>query len=242
MTAEVAAAARAVLAAGYDEVIVADGHGNAQNIDPEGLPDNVWLVRSWPRPLLQMQGIETPNIEAGGFVGYHAGSSAQGSVLAHVYSGAAFRSVRVNGEACSEGYLNAALAGEFGVPIIFVSGDQHTVADARRYAPEACGFVAKHSVGWRSESALPPAQVARSLEKEIKKSCQRRSSRPFTIKGPVCLELEMTTQVAAEMLAYLPGVERSGPFGVTSTFKHVQDVIRFIAFAMLYSPSGAPAL
>jgi len=64
----------------------------------------------------------------------------------------------LNAEACSEAYLNAALAGEFAVPVVFVSGDRHTVEDARRYAPEAVGFVAKQSIGWRSQASLPPPQ------------------------------------------------------------------------------------
>ena len=81
MTEEVSAAAEAVLAAGYQEVIVADGHGNAHNVDPDGLPDNVRLVRSWPRPLLQMQGIDDPGVRACAFVGYHAGPTTTGGIL-----------------------------------------------------------------------------------------------------------------------------------------------------------------
>ncbi len=49
MTEEVTAAAEAAFAAGYDEVVVADGHHHAHNIDPDSLPSNVWLVRSWRR-------------------------------------------------------------------------------------------------------------------------------------------------------------------------------------------------
>src|SRR5882724_8918768 len=64
MTQEVAATAEAALAAHYEEVIVADSHGNAHNIDPDGLPDNVWLVRSWPRPLIHMQGVEEAEVDA----------------------------------------------------------------------------------------------------------------------------------------------------------------------------------
>ena len=79
MTAEVAVAAEAALAAGYDEVIVADGHGNAHNIDPDGLPENVRLVRSWPRPHMQMQGVAEAGVEACAFIGYQA---AAGSPIA----------------------------------------------------------------------------------------------------------------------------------------------------------------
>jgi D-amino peptidase len=156
MTQTVVAAAHAALESGYDEVIVADGHGNAHSIEPDLLPENVWLVRSWPRPLLQMQGVEGYDVVACAFVGYHAGPASHEGILSHAFSGMAFRTVRLNGELCSEGYLNAALAGELGKPVVFISGDRSTIEEARGYAPEAVGFVAKVEIGWRSQMSLPP--------------------------------------------------------------------------------------
>jgi D-amino peptidase len=242
MTEEVVAAAQAAFAARYQEVIVADGHGNAHSIDPDGLPDNVHLVRSWPRPLLQMEGIDDPNIVACAFVGYHAGPTAQNSILAHSYSGQAYRWLRLNGELCSEGYLNAALAGEFGKPVLFVSGDQQTVEDAHRYAPNAVHFASKRAIGWRSEMSLPPAQVRRLLGAAMARALEQPLPRPFVLDPPFFLELEMTSHVAAEMLAYLPGVERKGAYGVAATFDRLASAMRFVSFAMHYSPTGVMAM
>lgn len=241
MTAEVVAVAEAAFSAGFDQIVVADGHGNAHNIDPDSLPENVCLVRSWPRPLLHMQGVEDPDVQACVFVGYHAGPDSQNSIMAHSYHGSAYRKILLNGEPCSEGYLNAALAGEFGKPVVLVSGDQHTVRDAQRYAPAAVGFVAKHSIGIRSQMSLPPAQVRRLLN-EAASSAFSRSPKPFIVKGPLRLEIEMSTQVAAEMLAYLPGVERVGGYSIAMTFDRIEAAMRFIAFGMLYSPTGVMPL
>lgn len=242
MTNEVLACAEALFAAGFDEVIAADGHGNAHNIDPDLLTDNIRLVRSWPRPLLQMQGIEDPDVQACAFIGYHAKSTTKDSILAHTYYGLAYRMVKLNGEVCSEGYLNAAVAGEFGLPVILVSGDQHTVEDAQRYAPEAIGFVAKQSIGRRAQVSLPPRQVCGLIKDAMTRAVTRPLPKPFVVKGPYHLEVEMTTLAAAEMLAYLPGIERTGPFSITAKFDRVSKVMRFVAFAMLYTPTGAPAL
>ena len=49
MTAEVNAAIEAARAAGATEIVVADSHGNAQNLLIERLPQDVTVVRSWPR-------------------------------------------------------------------------------------------------------------------------------------------------------------------------------------------------
>lgn len=242
MTAEVAVAADAALAAGYDEVIVADGHGNAHNIDPDGLPDNVRLVRSWPRPLMQMQGCETEGVDACAFIGYHAAAGCRDSILAHTYSGAALREVRLNGEVCSEAYLNAALAGELGRPVLFVSGDQSVVNDARRYAPDAVSFVTKQSFGWRSQMSLRPAQVQRLMKDAIAGALGRKLPAPFRLQGPYRLELEMTSQTASEMLSYLPSVQRTDAFGVSAVFVRLDDVMRFLSFVILYTPTGVPAI
>ena len=157
MTNEVLAVANAALAAGHDEVIVADGHGNAHNIDPDALPDGVRLVRSWPRPLLQMQGIDLPGVRAAAFVGFHNGMQGAGGTLSHTYHGGAYRDIRVNGTSISEGWLNAALAGSLGIPVVLVSGDQAAVEDARRYAPVAALVAVKQSLGYRSVLTPSPA-------------------------------------------------------------------------------------
>lgn len=239
MTGEVVAAAEAAFASGYEEVVVADSHGNAHSIEPDSLPDNVRLVRSWPRPLLQMQGVELEGVEACAFIGYHAASAAPNSILAHTYNGGAYREVRLNGEVCSEGYLNALLAGEFGVPVVFVSGDEQTVLDARRYAPDAVGFIAKQSIGWRSQASLPPSQVRRMLKDSLAAALSRPLPGPFVLTGrPLQLEIDTVNQVSAELLSYLPGVERTGAWTVAARFDRVEPLMRFVAFAMLYTPYG----
>src|SRR5262245_43636448 len=58
MTSEVNAAITAARAAGAGEILISDSHGNGQNLLIEKLPPDVQVVRSWPRPLMMMQGID----------------------------------------------------------------------------------------------------------------------------------------------------------------------------------------
>jgi D-aminopeptidase len=90
--------------------------------------------------------------------------------------------------------------------------------------------------------SLPPVQVRGLMKEAVERALERPLPRPFIVKPPFHLELEMTTLAAAEMLAYLPNVERTSAFAVASTFDTVAAVMRFVAFAMLYSPNGVPAL
>lgn len=243
MTNEVAAACEAAFEAGYDEVIVADGHGNAQNIHPDSLPERVRLVRSWPRPLLQMQGIEDPEVVACVFIGNHASSQTAGSILAHTYFSSAIRDLRLNGESASEGYFNAALAGAFGKPVVFVSGDQHTIEDARRYAPDGELCVVKQSIGWRAQSSLSPAEVCRLIREKVALGLgQVAAARPFVVPAPFVVELEMTTQVACEVFDYLPMIERVNAYTVRAQFDTMVDAMKFVSFTIFFSPTGVISL
>ena len=70
MTEEVLAAIRGARAAGATEFLVSDSHGNGQNLLIEKLPDDVQLVRSWPRPLGMVEGIDE-TFACALFIGYH---------------------------------------------------------------------------------------------------------------------------------------------------------------------------
>lgn len=242
MTAEVVAAAEAALDKGYDEVIVADGHGNAQNILPDGLPARTRLVRGWPRPLLQMQGSEDPAVDACFFIGAHAGAADAG-FLSHTYHGGAIRALRLNGEDASEGYFNAALAGEMGKPVLLVTGDAAAVEDARRYAPESELCAVKEAVGWRAQCSAKPEDACRSIREAADRALERAGGvAPFSVDCPITVELEMTTVLAAEMLAYLPLFARADARSVRAELQTVEEAMRVVSFAIMYDPSGRISL
>ncbi|MEX1267203.1 MAG: M55 family metallopeptidase, partial [Woeseia sp.] len=71
MTDEVNACIEAAREAGATEILVSDSHGNGQNLLIERLPDDVMVVRSWPRPLGMMEGIDD-SFDAVIFIGYHS--------------------------------------------------------------------------------------------------------------------------------------------------------------------------
>lgn len=242
MTGEVVAAAEAALAHGFDEVLVVDGHGNGHNLLPDAMPDGVRLLRSWPRPFLQMEGIDTPGIEAAFFIGYHNGAMGDGGILAHTYSGGAFRDLRINGVSASEGYLNAALAGEFGVPVVLVTGDAETAADAARYAPQAQTCIVKQAAGFRAAAALSPAAACAAIRAAAGQALAAPLPQPFRLAGPYRLEIDFTSRVSAEMAAYLPFVEQTGPCLVACEFGTLGELMRFVSFLILFNPNGVVGL
>ena len=126
MTNEVNAAIKAARSAGATEIVVADSHGNGKNLLIEELPSDITLVRSWPRPLGMMQGIDD-TFDAAIFLGYHSSTTNPKGVRAHTMSSGSLAGVRINGIDMSEAGINAAIAGYFGVPIVMISGDDAIV-------------------------------------------------------------------------------------------------------------------
>ena len=85
LTNEVNSAIEAAKEAGATEILVSDSHGNGENLLIENLPEDIQLVRSWPRPLGMMQGIDE-SFDAAIFIGYHSSTTNVAGVRAHTFS------------------------------------------------------------------------------------------------------------------------------------------------------------
>jgi D-amino peptidase len=153
MTAEVNACIEAAREAGATRILVSDSHGNGQNLLIERLPDDVMVVRSWPRPLGMMDGIDD-SFDGAILLGYHSSTANERGVRAHTFSSANVTSVRINGASMSEASVSAAIAGHFGVPIIMVSGDNIAVAEAQVIVGDVEGAVVKWAKGFHSAQTL----------------------------------------------------------------------------------------
>ena len=140
MTREVNAAIEAAFEAGATEILVSDSHGNGQNLLIEKLPENIQVVRSWPRPLMMMQGIDE-TFDGVIFIGYHASATNPEGVRAHTMSSARLADIRLNGISMSEAGINAAIAGYFNVPIIMISGDDAIVKEATQLLGDIEGAI-----------------------------------------------------------------------------------------------------
>jgi len=129
MTAEVNAAIDAARAAGATEFVISDSHGNGQNLLIDRLPDDVTVIRSWPRELSMMAGIDD-TFDAAMLVAYHAKAGTLRGIMAHTYTGKVF-SLKFNDIEVGEIGADAAIAGYFGIPVVMVTGDGAACDEAR---------------------------------------------------------------------------------------------------------------
>jgi D-amino peptidase len=240
MTQEVVAACEAAIEAGATEVLVTDGHGSAHNILFDLLPDCARLVRSWPRPLVQMQGIDDGHFDAVIFVGHHASAPSWAGILSHTFV-LAFRDVRLNGVSQSETSMNALLAGHFGVPVVFSSGDDAYIEHCRQVLPEIETVVTKKVCGLTSIDSLKPAVAQRLIHDGVARALARLSScKPLPQPERFELEIDFADRSQPEMWEWLPGCERTAPFTVRWRLRDMPEVMRQVAFASFYQSHGVP--
>ena len=209
MTGEVNAAIQAARAAGATEILVADSHGNGQNLLIEKLPKDIKVIRSWPRPLGKIEGIDR-SFDGVIFTGYHTSTDNLKGVRAHTFSSARITSVKVNGKVMSEGSWNAAIAGEFGVPVIVVAGDDAAVDEVISLIGNAEGAVVKESISFHSAKSLHPeaaydliAEKTSIAVKNIKKY------KPYKIKGPVTVSVSFKHYQPSQILSYVKMFKRT---------------------------------
>jgi D-amino peptidase len=206
MTREVNAAVEGAFAAGATEVLVGDSHGDAQNIDVELLDKRVRLIRAWPRPLGMMQGIDA-SFGAVVFVGYHAAEGRANATLSHSFSGTI--EVALDGVTVPEAGFNAAIAGDFGVPVVFLSGDQTICEDARKLLGPIETAVVKEANGFYSATMMHPEEAQNLIREGVRRGVtRRRELKPYRVARPVELRVRFNDIVHAEVVAMLPGVER----------------------------------
>ncbi len=240
MTDEVLAAIDGARAAGATEILVSDSHGNGENLLIERFPKDVQIVRSWPRPLAMMEGIDA-SFDAVLFVGYHASTTNPQGVRAHTMSSATLADVRLNGVSVLEAGLNAAIAGHFHVPVAMISGDDAAVKEAQALLGPIEGAVVKWNAGFHSARTLTPEASCDRIRAAAKAALGRLASmKVYEVKAPIILDLRFKNYRPSEVLSYLPIVERTDAHAIRFRGKDMLETIRFLEFVENYEPGLSP--
>jgi D-amino peptidase len=240
MTQETLAAIQGARDAGATEFVVSDSHGNQENLLIEQFPPDVTIIRSSPRPLGMMEGIDS-SFAAAVFIGYHASTTSPAGVRAHTFSSAYLAGVQLNGIYMDEAGVNAAIAGEFGVPVVAISGDNVAVAEAQHIIGPMEGAVVKRAISFHAAATMTPQAAQALIRDKVKAGVGRRSElRPYMMKPPIHLGLTFKNYRPAEALAYLPFVQRTNSHSIEFVGHDMTEVSKFIEFALYYSPDLSP--
>ena len=240
MTQEVNAAIEGAVAAGATQIVVSDSHGNGQNLLIEKLPKDILLVRSWPRPLMMMQGIDE-TFAGAIFIGYHSATTNSQGVRAHTISSARLADVRLKGVSMSEAGLNAAIAGHFNVPVIMISGDDVVVKETQALLGDVEGAVVKWASGFHSAKTMMPEASYQLIREKVQKAVARvKDFKPYKLAAPIQLDVRFKNYRPSEVLSYLSIVERTDAHSIRFTGKDMIEVSKFLEFIVTYEPALEP--
>jgi D-amino peptidase len=115
--------------------------------------------------------------------------------MGHSYSSLGIQNMKVNNKPVGEIETRAAMAGHYGTPVIFLSGDRAAAEEMRSIIPDAEYAVVKEALSRYSCETLS-AEAARALitEKARASMAKLGKVKPYRINGPVTLEIEYTTR------------------------------------------------
>ncbi|HEV8197273.1 MAG TPA: M55 family metallopeptidase [Gemmatimonadales bacterium] len=240
MTAEVLAAIQGARDAGATTIVVSDSHGNGENLLIERFPGDVSIVRSWPRPLMMMEGIDS-SFAAAVFIGYHASTNSMTGVRAHTMSSATLTSVELNGVVVPESGFNAAIAGRYGVPVVAISGDDAAVAEAQHLLGNLEGAVVKRAISFHAAQTMTPETAQALIREKVKAGVLRRAEfKPYVLTTPVRLDITFKNYRQAELLGYLSIVQRTSSHSIRFIGRDIVEASRFMEFVEEYEPGLAP--
>src|SRR5260370_2892 len=199
------AAVNGLYESGAEDVIVWDGHDGSQTLSALTIHPRSKLIIGDLGVSMTLE----RNYAAVGFIGQHARANRKGGIMAHSYSSLGIQTMVMNGKPVGEIETRAALAGAFHTPVIFLSGDQAAADDLRAIVPNAELAVVKEGFSNYACQTLS-AEAARIMirDRSIRAMQRVAEIKPYTIEGPVDIQIEYTTRNALGVDAHLrPGAE-----------------------------------
>ena len=214
MTHDVNAAIRGARAGGATEVVVKDSHGTSRNLLIDELEPGVELLSGTsPHANGMMTGLD-PSFDCAMLVGYHAMAGTLAGVMEHTISGAVHR-FWINDMPAGEIALSTATAGDFGVPLVFVSSDDKGCHESESLVEGVVTAVVKEGIGRYVAKLKHPSITGPLIESAAKKAVETQSQIGAWVPAlPVTVKIEHNTTEQTDAAALLPGWSRIDAYTV----------------------------
>jgi D-amino peptidase len=189
-TEEINAAIAGAADGGADEIVVMDCHGAGgdytwNSLLAEELDERCDFViqRMWT----DYTDILETGCDAALFIAMHAMAGADRGVLSHTVRGTQWRSLRFNGTLVGETGINAALCGHWGTPVLLVTGDDITCAEAKGLLGNGVTTVqVKQGLGRYSARHVAPQRARKMIAEGAKQALSDLKAVPPYDPGKPC--------------------------------------------------------
>jgi D-amino peptidase len=205
LTADANAAVAGCFDAGATKVYVIDGHGRNHH---RGFIREKFDRRA---ALLDENSKEDIDESAAAMmmIGQHAMASTLHAFLDHTQKAKEICRFLINGVDHGEMSQCAMYAGAFGVPLVYVSGDEALCAEARRLFPNVISTPTKRGIGWNQCELYPVEKVRAAIRRDAALALRNADrSKAWRVKTPIEITVEWAWSGGADPFEGMPGVTR----------------------------------
>ncbi|MBM4017629.1 MAG: hypothetical protein FJ288_04745 [Planctomycetes bacterium] len=206
LMADLNAAVDGAFAGGAAHVTVLDSHGGGNNFILELLDKR---AENDTRPNKKWWGVLDDSYQGTFFIGAHAMAGTQNAFLDHTQSSLSWHDYSINGRRMGELAQWAVVAGNWGVPMLMVSGDEAACAEARAFFKPVETAAVKRAVGRNRAELVDPKEARERIRQAARRAMALvGKGRPLTPSKPMEIILRYNRSDYCDGTADKPGMER----------------------------------
>ncbi len=225
-TEELNAAARGAFSAGAETVLMVDSHGAGaagtmggpafNSIIPDLVHEEAEFIthHGWGNIIETLK----EGWDAVFYVGIHVRTGHPKGVLSHTIATTHWFNIFINHQIVGEIGVMAALCAHFKVPMVLVTGDNHTCEEAAEFLGDTVHTVAvKKGLSRFAARNISPVKARRLIEEGAQHALSTLKDRkPLSISSPVEIKMEIVTAENMDKYRRIAGVELIEPRTVIS--------------------------
>ena len=201
ITSDITACVEGAVLGGAKRIVVRDAHSRGQNFRWLDLPAGAEYIIG---PVGGQRMPQLEDFDAVILLGYHAMAGTAQAMLEHTWS-ADTQNLWLNGRKTGEIGLDAAIAGEYGKPVVLVTGDDKACAEAREFIPGVITAQVKAGLGLYGGRMLSKTASQALIREQTAMAIGRIAQiKPLPALTPVTLRVEVTERTAMPSLAEKP--------------------------------------
>ncbi len=230
LTKEVNVIVESLVQEGATEIIVKDAHSSGFNFLMEHLHPAATYCVGGLKTEQRFAGVDA-SFDGAFLIGYHGKGGVKDAIRDHTMTSKGWQYLKLNGHEIGEIGLDSLLFGLHEVPVLLVTGDDKTCAEAKETLEHVTTYQTKIGLGRHRGLLKAPQKVYQDLEGVIKQAVENKAKvQPYTLKAPYELLIHFISTDIADS-RYYDGKESIRLNGLEALYKGT-DLVQLFGRAL----------